>query len=66
MQGLPCETYIVALDRMEAVVFFNGFGREREIWEEHTGGRLTSRYIEGECCFTFSRMLLTDGKKGVG
>jgi len=32
---------------MDAVVFFNGMGDEREIWELHTGGQLSQRFIEG-------------------
>ena len=35
------------LDRLDSVVFFNGYGQEREIWERHTGGQLTGRFIEG-------------------
>ena len=46
-KGLPCETYIVAFDRMEWVVFINGDGKEKQIWQEFTGGQLTGKYTEG-------------------
>jgi hypothetical protein len=35
------------MDKMDAVVFFNGMGDERETWELHTGGQLSQRFIEG-------------------
>ena len=47
VQGLPCETYIFTLDKMESVIFFNGMGNERETWEMHAGGHLTQRFTEG-------------------
>lgn len=47
MQGLPCESYILTSNRLDAVVFFNGGGNERQMWKEFTGGNLTEQFIEG-------------------
>lgn len=52
MQGLPCETYIFSLDKMESVIFFNGMGNERDTWEMHAGGHLTQRFAEGTRCLS--------------
>ena len=32
VQGLPCETYILALDKLDAVLCFTVVGHEREHW----------------------------------
>ena len=48
MQGLPCASYIIAFDRMESVIFINGAGKEKQIWQKLTGGQLTAKYTEGE------------------
>ena len=33
---------------MESVVFINGEGKEKQIWQKLTGGLLTTKYTEGE------------------
>ena len=47
LQGLPCQTYIAAFDRMQSVVFVNAFGNEVAIWKELTGSQLSEKYYEG-------------------
>lgn len=47
MQGLPCETYVIPFARMGCVVFINGNGKEREIWQEFTSHPLSAKYTEG-------------------
>ena len=47
-QGLPCQTYIAAFDRMQSVVFVNAFGKEVAIWKELTGSQLSEQYFEGD------------------
>ncbi|KAK9810680.1 hypothetical protein WJX73_010262 [Symbiochloris irregularis] len=44
--GLPCASYIIAFERMESVVFINGEGKEKQIWQKLTGGQLTAKYTE--------------------
>ena len=47
LQGLPCETYIAAFDRMQSIVFVNAVGNEVAIWKELTGGQLSDKFFEG-------------------
>lgn len=44
--GLPCETYVIPFARMGCVVFINGNGKEREIWQEFTSHPLSAKYTE--------------------
>ena len=41
------ETYLAMFNNMDTVVFFNGSGREVQLWKELTGATLAARNIEG-------------------
>lgn len=41
------ETYLAIFNSMDTVVFFNGRGREVQLWKELAGATLPSRNIEG-------------------
>ena len=43
-------TYLAIFDNMDTVVFFNGMGREVQLWKDLVGAFLPARNIEGQPC----------------
>lgn len=43
-------TYLAIFNNMDTVVFFNGMGREVQLWKDLVGAFLPARNIEGQLC----------------
>ena len=41
-------TYLAIFNNMDTVVFFNGMGREVQLWKDLVGAFLPARNIEGQ------------------